>query len=146
MGIGMALVWSIRRPVGTAIIPGALVVSLVLDLIACAMIVCSIWLVLTAIRALGKQWNVRAMVVEDHSLITTGPYSMVRHPIYTGMFGLMVATGLANTSWLSLLAAIGIASVGTVIRLRQEEALLRDAFGAEYDAYRNRVPAFIPRL
>jgi len=106
MGIGMALVWWIRRPVGLAFVPTSLVASYLLDLLACCLTVGSIWLILAAIRLLGKQWNVRAIVVEHHQLITTGPYSFVRHPIYTGMFGLMLATGIANSYWYSLLAAI----------------------------------------
>jgi protein-S-isoprenylcysteine O-methyltransferase Ste14 len=120
--------------------------SYILDFIACALTVASIWLILAAIRLLGKQWNVRAIVVEKHQLVTTGPYAFVRHPVYTGMFGLMVATGIANSTWYSLLLAIGFAFVGTLMRIRQEEELLRETFGADFDAYRKKVPAFLPWL
>jgi protein-S-isoprenylcysteine O-methyltransferase Ste14 len=146
MGVGMALVWWVRRPVGVAFIPISLAASYLLDFVACTLTVGSIWLILAAIRLLGKQWNVMAMVVEHHQLIATGPYSFVRHPIYTGMFGLMLATGIANGYWYSLLAAIGFAVVGTFMRIREEEQLLRDTFGADFDAYQKTVPAFFPRL
>jgi protein-S-isoprenylcysteine O-methyltransferase len=58
--------------------------------------VASVWLVWAAVRHLGKQWGVAARLVEDHKLITTGPYNYVRNPIYTGMFGMLIATGLAT--------------------------------------------------
>ena len=144
MGIGMFLVWWIRRPAGVAFIPNSLVASYLLDGVACALTVGSIWLILAAIRLLGKQWNVRAIVVEQHQLITTGPYAFVRHPIYTGMFGLMVATGIANGYWYSLLTAIGFAVFGTLLRIREEERLLREIFGGDFEVYRETVPAFFP--
>ena len=146
MGVGMALVWWIRRPVGTSFISNSLTASYLLDVLACILTITSIALVLSAVRLLGKQWNVRAILVEQHQLITSGPYAIVRHPIYTGMFGLMLATGIANSTWYSLLLAIGFAFIGTLIRIRQEEGLLRETFGAEFDDYRKRVPAFLPWL
>jgi protein-S-isoprenylcysteine O-methyltransferase Ste14 len=144
MGTGMALVWWIRRPVGTPFITQSLTATYLMDILACGLIVLSIWLILAAIRLLGKQWNVRAIVVEQHQLITTGPYAVVRHPIYTGMFGLMLSTGIANSYWFILLAACVLALIGTLVRIRQEELLLQQIFGGEYEVYQNRVPAFFP--
>ena len=79
-------------------------------------------------------------------MITDGPYRLVRNPIYTGMFGLLLATGLAVSHWVGLLIAIAVYAVGTVIRVRSEEKLLRGAFGAEFDSYARHVPAVIPFL
>ncbi len=70
---------------------------------------------------------------------------MVRNPIYLGMFGLMVATGLAYTTWWALGAAILVFLVGNLIRIRSEERLLREAFGVQFDEYARRVAAFFPR-
>ncbi|HBD07827.1 MAG TPA: hypothetical protein DCZ69_06155, partial [Syntrophobacteraceae bacterium] len=105
MGVGMALVWWIRRPVGSAFIPASLPASYLSDCLACLLMVGAILLILAAVKTLGKQWNVRAMVVEDHALVTYGPYALVRHPIYSGMFGMMIATGLANSQWYSVVMA-----------------------------------------
>ena len=80
-----------------------------------------------AVRRLGKQWAVAAQLVEGHNLVTDGVYRFVRNPIYTGMFGMMLATGLALTRWSVLLAAIPIFALGTYIRVRVEERLLRGA-------------------
>jgi protein-S-isoprenylcysteine O-methyltransferase Ste14 len=60
------------------------------------------------------------------------------------MFGMLLATGLAVSYWFSLLAAIVVFFVGTIIRVRSEEKLLREQFGSEFEAYAERVPAMLP--
>ncbi len=102
------------------------------------------WLIATAVRTLGKQWALRARLVEDHKLITEGPYAYVRNPIYTGMLGMLVATGLAMEHWIALPLAVVLFVVGLVIRVRTEEKLLRAAFGQEFGDYARRVPAVLP--
>jgi protein-S-isoprenylcysteine O-methyltransferase Ste14 len=97
------------------------------------------------VQTLGKQWTYEARVIEGHELITQGPYALVRNPIYLGMFGLMVATGLAYTTWWALLVAVVIFLIGNRIRIRSEEKLLRETFGVQFDEYASRVPAFFPR-
>ena len=57
---------------------------------------------------------------------------------------MLLATGLSFTRLIVLMLAVAVFFVGTIIRVRSEEKLLREAFGAEYDAYRRRVPAIIP--
>ncbi|MGA8540990.1 MAG: isoprenylcysteine carboxylmethyltransferase family protein [Terriglobales bacterium] len=106
----------------------------------------SAWLVNTSARRLGKQWALAARLVEGHTLIQDGPYRFVRNPIYTGMLGMLVATGLATMRPLQLLFAILLFALGTFIRIRSEERLLRQAFGAEFDEYARRVPALIPGI
>jgi protein-S-isoprenylcysteine O-methyltransferase Ste14 len=106
----------------------------------------SVWFVSSAIKTLGEQWSLAARLIEGHKLITEGPYRLVRNPIYTGMFGMLLATGLAVSHWVGLLIAIVVYAVGTVVRVRSEEKLLRGAFGAEFDSYARRVPAVIPFL
>jgi len=144
--IAFAMVWGARRrPLGM-IVPltpaFAYVVGAVTVLIAAA----SVWLAGAAVRALGKQWTYVARTIEGHELITTGPYGFVRNPIYLGMFGMLLATGLALTSWPVLAAAIVIFLCGTVIRIRSEEKLLREAFGTKFDDYTRRAPAFLPGI
>ena len=74
-----------------------------------------------------------ARVVDGHELITQGPYGIVRNPIYLGMFGLLLATGLAVSRWQGLLAGMTLFLIGTELRIRSEEKLLREAFGAKFD-------------
>jgi protein-S-isoprenylcysteine O-methyltransferase Ste14 len=106
----------------------------------------STWLVNAASRRLGKQWAVAARLIEGHTLIQDGPYCFVRNPIYVGMFGILLATGLIQTQWIPLLVASLLFIAGTYIRIRSEERLLRAAFGSEFEAYTRNVPALIPGI
>lgn len=106
--------------------------------------IASVGLVNAAARRLGKQWSLGARVVEGHDLIQDGPYRVVRNPIYTGMLGMLVATGLAVDRWIPLSVAIVVFLIGTVIRVGIEERLLRETFGQQFDDYARRVPSLIP--
>ena len=104
------------------------------------------WLLESAVRTLGKQWAVAARLVEGHKLITEGPYAYVRNPIYTGILGMLIATGLAMENWIQTIVAVIVFAAGLVIRVRTEEKLLRAAFGQEFEDYARRVPAVIPGI
>jgi len=97
-----------------------------------------------AIRHLDKQWRLDAALNADHKLIQTGPYSFVRHPIYSAMFAMLLSVGLLLTHWWILFAGVLMFMAGTEIRVRAEERLLRSRFGEEFDAYTRRVPAYVP--
>ncbi len=145
-GAGYGIVWSIRRAWFGPIVSVSNTVEIALAIPTMALAIASVWFISAAIKTLGKQWSLGARLIEGHKLITEGPYRVVRNPIYTGMFGMLLATGLAVSHWIGLLAAIVVYAIGTVIRVRSEEKLLRGAFGAEFDAYAQRVPAVIPFL
>jgi len=110
-----------------------------------ALAVASFWIAVAAIRVLGKQWSLQARLIEGHRLVVEGPYSHVRHPIYTGMLGMLIAAALVFSVWWALLAGIAVYSLGTAIRVRAEERLLSGAFGEDFEAYKKHVPAVIPR-
>ena len=106
------------------------------------------FLVIHSIRTLGREWSLTARITEGHRLITSGPYSWVRNPIYTGMWGLQLGTCMAFSAWWlgykMVLITAAIYYVGTVVRVSREERLLRAEFGNEFDDYARRVPAIIP--
>jgi protein-S-isoprenylcysteine O-methyltransferase Ste14 len=108
--------------------------------------VASTWFCLAAARALGKQWALVARVIEGHELVQRGPYAVVRHPIYLAMLGMLVATGLAVSTWRGLAIAAIVFMIGTEIRIRSEEKILREALGGPFAEYSRKVPAFVPRL
>lgn len=143
-GASYAFVWAFMRQKFTHLAPLGQLLDIVVAVVTIALVVGSVWLVMSAVGTLGKQWSLTARVVEGHNLITAGPYGWVRHPIYTGMFGMLVATGLAASHWWALLAGVIVFWVGTIIRVRSEERLLRATFGAAYDEYARRVPAVLP--
>ena len=145
-GMSYGLVWGVRRPIFMPIVSGNEAISIVTGLLAICTAVSSVWLVTMAVRTLGKEWSITARLVEGHKLATSGPYALVRHPIYSGMLGMLLATGLAITHWAALLAALLIFLIGTTIRVRSEEKLLREAFGEQFETYARRVRAIVPGL
>jgi protein-S-isoprenylcysteine O-methyltransferase Ste14 len=144
-GLSYAIIWTVCRtpftPI-TSVKAFEVVLSIVVILVALA----SVFMVKAAVQTLGKEWSVTARVVKGHKLATEGPYRFVRHPIYSGMLGMLLATGLAFSHWLALPAAIAVFFVGTVIRIRSEERLLREALGSEFESYARNVPAIVPGL
>jgi protein-S-isoprenylcysteine O-methyltransferase Ste14 len=109
-------------------------------------VIASLIFVMAAVRTLGQQWSLQARVLEHHELVQRGPYRIVRHPIYTGMFGMLIAASLAHAHWGGLLVASLVYYFGTLIRVRAEEKLLHEQFGAAYEEYARKVPAFIPLM
>jgi protein-S-isoprenylcysteine O-methyltransferase Ste14 len=99
----------------------------------------------SAVRTLGRQWSLVARVTATHELVTAGPYARVRHPIYTGMLAMLVATALALSGPWPFVIALVCFGAGTAQRVRIEEQLLRAMFGAAFDDYASRVPAVLPR-
>jgi protein-S-isoprenylcysteine O-methyltransferase Ste14 len=146
--IGYFLVWF--QPPHQPFLPPVAVLSGILGIlfsvITIALAAGSGWLIEEAIRTLGQQWALPARLVEGHKLITVGPYAYVRNPIYTGMLGMLIATGLAMEHWIATTAAVVVFAVGMVIRVRSEAKLLRAAFGEEFEDYARRVPAVLPGI
>ena len=99
---------------------------------------------LAAVRTLGKLWSLLPRLIEEHVLVEAGPYSVVRHPIYSAMLGMLLATGLAFGPSFVVVVAVALYIVGTILRIRMEERLLNQAFGQRYALYSKRVPAFLP--
>jgi protein-S-isoprenylcysteine O-methyltransferase Ste14 len=144
-GMSYGLVWGVRRPTFTPV-SGNGPISMVTGLLAICAAVSSVWLITMAVKTLGKEWSLTARLVEGHQLATSGPYALVRHPIYSGMLGMLLATGLAISHWAALLGALIIFFIGTTIRVRSEEKLLREAFGEKFEAYARNVRAIVPGL
>jgi protein-S-isoprenylcysteine O-methyltransferase Ste14 len=95
---------------------------------------------------LGRFWSNAITHKEGHRVIDTGPYGLVRHPIYTGLIAGMLATGIAVGTATAILGAVLI-SLGMWQKARMEEGFLTAELGAEaYGSYRRRVPMLIPFL
>lgn len=93
---------------------------------------------------LGRLWSAFVTRKEDHRIIDTGPYGIVRHPIYTGIILATLALMLVKGTVFAVAGAL-LAIFGFWIKARLEETFLRAQLGAEtYDAYRRRVPMLIP--
>lgn len=95
---------------------------------------------------LGTLWSASVTIKPDHKVVDTGPYALVRHPIYTGMIFAAAMTAAAIGSGTAFLGA-AIMALGLWIKARLEERFIRQELGAEtYDSYRARVPMLVPFL
>jgi protein-S-isoprenylcysteine O-methyltransferase Ste14 len=92
---------------------------------------------------LGGNWSGNVTVKEGHTLVTNGPYRWVRHPIYTGVFLALIGTALAVGTARAFVGA-GLILLGFVIKLRVEEARMRETFPADYGDYSRRTARLIP--
>lgn len=95
---------------------------------------------------LGRFWSNEITRKEGHRVIDTGPYSYVRHPIYTGLIAAILATGVAVGTATAILGAVLIA-FGLWVKARAEEGFLTAELDpSAYESYRRRVPMLIPFL
>lgn len=92
---------------------------------------------------LGANWSGIPSVKKGHTLVTSGPYSVVRHPIYTGLMFGVTGSALVLGTYGSLVVILASAVV-IAIRIRQEEKLMQERFGDEYTDYRKRAKTIIP--
>ena len=92
---------------------------------------------------LGIMWAAVAVIKEDHQLRTGGPYRITRHPIYTGLIGMMLGSMLMSGFGLWILYFI-VGLIAVIGKATSEERLLTSTFGEQYTQYRQRVPQLIP--
>jgi protein-S-isoprenylcysteine O-methyltransferase Ste14 len=95
---------------------------------------------------LGRLWSSGVTRKADHHVVDTGPYGIVRHPIYTGIILASLATAAMRGITLAWLGA-GVMTTGWVIKARLEEEFLREQLGLgpeTYGAYARRVPMLVP--
>ena len=145
-GMGFGLVWGIRRHVGSPFVDASFAVLVALAIVTVALAAGSVALTLWSVRTLGRQWALAARLVEGHELVTTGPYRWVRNPIYTGMLGMLLATGLGWSHPLGLTLGLVVFCVGTALRIRAEERLLSSAFPEAWREWARRTPALVPGI
>lgn len=104
-----------------------------------------LWLAIWARRHLGRNWSGEIAIKVDHQLVRSGPYRLLRHPIYTGILAMYAGSAVVTGE---RLAAIGFALAALAYgrKIRLEEANLEVAFGAGYHAYRRTTWALLPGL
>jgi protein-S-isoprenylcysteine O-methyltransferase Ste14 len=102
-------------------------------------------LAIWARKHLGRNWSGAITKKVDHQLITTGPYKVLRHPIYSGMLGMFLGTAVVSGALHGLLGLLMI-SLAYWRKVRLEEHNLQEVFGVEYDNYRKKSWALIPGL
>jgi protein-S-isoprenylcysteine O-methyltransferase Ste14 len=92
---------------------------------------------------LGKNWSGMITIKQEHELVTSGPYALARHPIYTGLLLAFLGSAVALGDWRGVLA-FALAAGALWRKLVVEERWMRQQFGDEYRAYARRVAALVP--
>lgn len=105
-----------------------------------------LWLFRRSHKDLGKNWSVTLEVREGHQLVTQGVYAHVRHPMYASFLLWGVTQALLIPNWIAGFAGLAAVLALYAVRQSREEAMMRDTFGAEYDAYSARTKRLIPGI
>jgi protein-S-isoprenylcysteine O-methyltransferase Ste14 len=111
-----------------------------------AVFAAALWLFYRTHKDLGRNWSVTLEVREQHTLVTSGVYARVRHPMYSAFWLWAVAQALLLPNWIAGLA--GLVGFGTLFFLRvgREEALMAETFGDEYRRYMARTWRILPGI
>jgi len=97
-------------------------------------------------RTLGGNFSPTIRLRRHHQLITTGPYRLVRHPMYAAYLLLFAGAFLLSSNWVIGAGGAGVILTLMTVRLAREEAHLEERFGPAWLTYRDATGAFLPRL
>jgi len=94
--------------------------------------------------ALGILWSPQLQLRPNHRLVAVGPYSRIRHPMYTAIVIWTMSLGLVVANWVPVILAI-VASVFLAARVPREEKMMLERFGDEYRQYIKKTGRFLPK-
>lgn len=117
----------------------SLALGIVSDLIVVAGAAFTVW----ARVALGRNWSAEVTFKQDHELIESGPYALVRHPIYTGLIVMALGTAIDYGRAIGFALFVGLCGA-LWWKARQEERIMTSHFPDAYADYRARVHAIVP--
>lgn len=95
-------------------------------------------------QTLGRNFSLEVVIYQGHQLVERGPYSFIRHPMYTALILASVGMGLMVQSWVAVLVIVIIDALAVAYRVRVEEKALIAEFGDQYRSYSKRVKRLIP--
>jgi len=118
----------------------------VLSYLGIAVDAACLWLFHRTHHDLGQNWSVSLDLRERHTLVTTGVYATVRHPMYAGFWLMALAQVLLLPNWIA--GPAGLVGFGILYfgRVGREEEMMIDAFGDEYRSYMRRTARVVPWL
>jgi protein-S-isoprenylcysteine O-methyltransferase Ste14 len=115
-------------------------------LLGVALAVGGVALAIWSIAALGRHYDLVLEIHAGHELVRSGPFRIVRHPVYTGLALHFIGACLATGNVLLAAGTLLVTLPTFVVRASAEERLLRERFGAAYDRYAEEVPRLVPDL
>lgn len=95
-------------------------------------------------KTLGKNWSPILEIRKNHKLITNGPYKYIRHPMYTQIWIWVICQWLILSNWVVGLVGILTWTILYVIRIPEEEKMMVEEFGQEYEDYMRKTKKIIP--
>jgi len=134
-----AAAWDNRRETGFPVLGG-------MEFLGLALTAAGAGLRQLAARALGRQFTVKLSLLDDHRLVSTGPYRWLRHPNYAGLGLIAVGTVLMLRSPTAAAAALLLWLPAMLLRIRNEERTLRARLGAAYSDYARRSWCLVPGI
>jgi protein-S-isoprenylcysteine O-methyltransferase Ste14 len=98
---------------------------------------------LWAKQYLGRFWSSAVTIRKDHQLVSSGPYRLLRHPMYTAVLGMFAGTTIVSGQYHALIG-FGLAVFAYLRKIRIEEGVLAETFGTDYERHRRNTWALIP--
>ena len=106
----------------------------------------ALWVFRVSHKALGRNWSISLEIREQHSLVSSGPYALVRHPMYTSFLLMGIGQALLLSNWIVGLAGLVGFAILFFLRVDKEEHMMLANFGPQYRAYMERTKRIIPYL
>ena len=97
-------------------------------------------------RALGHHFSPHLELREDHQIVQTGPYEYVRHPMYTSGLCFLIGNGILSSNCILLLVPTFSFVLLLVLRIRDEEKMLYQRFGVQWDEYKRKTGFLVPKI
>jgi protein-S-isoprenylcysteine O-methyltransferase Ste14 len=104
----------------------------------------ALWLFRRSHADLGRNWSISLQVRQQHALIKTGIYRLIRHPMYSSFFLLGIAQMLLLPNWFAGVSGIAGAGLLFAFRVRREEQMMLESFGDDYRAYMAQTKRIVP--
>ena len=142
---------------GLAIVPGfyvatgvpgsadhpSIVWAIVLGAISLAL---GLWMFRRSHKELGRNWSITLEIREKHKLVSSGPYALVRHPMYTSFLLIALGQAFLLPNWVAGFAGLVGFTILFFLRVDKEERMMMESFGPEYQAYMERTKRLIPYI
>ncbi|MGC1423065.1 MAG: isoprenylcysteine carboxylmethyltransferase family protein [Terracidiphilus sp.] len=142
--IAIILLWTTRIPLPWLYLqlwPSGLLPFWLGAAVTIAGLLFAIW----AREHLGSNWSRSVTIKQGHELITTGPYAVARHPIYTGILSGFLGMAIAISQVRGFIVFVLI-FIALWMKLRMEEQWMRSQFGEAYATYARQTAALVPYL
>jgi protein-S-isoprenylcysteine O-methyltransferase Ste14 len=106
----------------------------------------ALWVFRRSHKELGRNWSITLEIRERHKLVCTGPYAVIRHPMYTSFMLMGLGQAFLLSNWVAGAAGLIGFAVLFFLRVDKEERMMMENFGPEYGAYMERTKRIIPYL